>query len=50
MGLSGNALIPLVYGSIADNIGVQQAYWILLPCYTYLFFYAVKGHAIRKWR
>ncbi len=50
MGLSGNALIPLVYGSIADHFGVQQAYWILLPCYSYLFFYAIKGHKIRKWK
>ncbi|NDE62285.1 MAG: MFS transporter, partial [Cyclobacteriaceae bacterium] len=23
MGLSGNALVPLIYGSIADNVGVQ---------------------------
>ena len=50
MGLSGNALVPLIYGSIADNVGVQQAYWILLPCYAYLFFYAIKGHTIRKWK
>jgi len=50
MGLSGNALIPLVYGSMADNVGVQQAYWILLPCYSYLLFYAIKGHTIRKWK
>lgn len=50
MGLSGNAIIPLVYGSIADHFGVQQAYWILLPCYLYLFFYAIRGHKIRKWK
>lgn len=50
MGLSGNALIPLVYGSIADHFGVQDAYWILLPCYLYLFFYAIRGHKIRKWK
>ena len=50
MGLSGNALVPLIYGSIADNVGVQQAYWILLPCYAYLFFYAIKGHTIKKWK
>lgn len=49
MGLSGNALIPLVYGYIADRFSVQEAYWILLPCYLYLSFYAIKGHQIRKW-
>jgi glucose/galactose transporter len=49
MGLCGNAILPLLYGWLADRSGVQQAYWILLPCYCYLFFYAVYGHRIRNW-
>jgi len=50
MGLCGNAILPLVYGWLADKWGVRQAYWVLLPCYCYLFFYAVYGHRIRNWR
>lgn len=49
MGLCGNAILPLVYGWMADRNGLQQAYWVLLPCYCYLFFYAAYGHKIRKW-
>lgn len=49
MGLCGNAILPLLYGWLADRSGVQQAYWILLPCYCYLFFYALYGHRIRNW-
>ena len=49
MGLCGNALLPLAYGWLADRWNVRQAYWILLPCYCYLFFYAVYGHRIRNW-
>jgi glucose/galactose transporter len=49
MGLCGNAILPLVYGWLADRNGLQQAYWILLPCYCYLFFYAGFGHKIRQW-
>jgi glucose/galactose transporter len=49
MGLCGNAILPLVYGWLADRWNVRQAYWILLPCYCYLFFYAVYGHRIRNW-
>jgi len=49
MGLCGNAILPLVYGWLADRNGLQQAYWILLPCYCYLFFYAGYGHKIRNW-
>jgi len=49
MGLCGNAILPLVYGWLADRNGLQQAYWVLLPCYCYLFFYASYGHRIRNW-
>ncbi|MCE7067948.1 sugar MFS transporter [Dyadobacter sp. CY326] len=49
MGLCGNAIMPLFYGYFADTLDVRQAYWVLLPCYLYLVFYAVKGHKLRKW-
>lgn len=50
MGLSGNALIPLLYGYFADRWGLREAYIILLPCYLYLMFYAFKGYSIRSWK
>lgn len=50
MGLCGNALMPLVYGYVADIYNVHVAYWVLFPCYLYLIFYAVKGYGVRKWR
>ena len=49
MGLCGNAILPLIYGYLADHFTVRNAYWVLLPCYLYLVFYAVYGHRIRKW-
>jgi FHS family L-fucose permease-like MFS transporter len=49
MGLCGNAILPLLYGYLADHFGVRTAYWVLLPCYVYLVFYAVYGHKIRRW-
>ncbi|QKZ13280.1 sugar MFS transporter [Spirosoma sp. KUDC1026] len=50
MGLCGNAIMPLVYGYFADSFSLQQAYWVLLPCYLYLLFYAVYGHKLKTWR
>lgn len=50
MGLCGNAIMPLAYGAVADAVNVQQAYWVLFPCYLYLVFYAVHGHKIRRWK
>jgi glucose/galactose transporter len=50
MMLCGNAIMPLIYGYFADVYDVRLAYWILVPCYIYLVFYAVKGHQIRSWK
>jgi glucose/galactose transporter len=49
MGLCGNALIPLGYGWLADEYSARSGYWILLPCYLYLTYYAVAGHKKREW-
>jgi len=49
MGLCGNAILPLLYGWLADLYNTRYAYWILLPCYLYLVFYAFYGHKIRRW-
>jgi glucose/galactose transporter len=49
MGLCGNAILPLFYGHFADLYDLRTAYWVLLPCYLYLVFYAFPGHKIRHW-
>lgn len=49
MGLCGNAILPSVYGYFADKIGVHYAYWVLIPCYLYLIFYAFYGHRVSRW-
>jgi len=49
MGLSGNAILPLIYGLLADRYGLRDAYWVLFPCYLYLAYYAFYGHRVRRW-
>ena len=49
MGLCGNAILPLFYGYFADLYDLQLAYAVLIPCYLYLIFYAIRGHKIRQW-
>ena len=48
MAISGAAVLPLLYGRIADVINAQTAYWILIPVYLYILFYAVLGHKVRS--
>ena len=44
MGIAGGAILPLVYGKLAETVGSQQGYLIMLPCYLYILYFAVKGH------
>jgi len=48
MGIAGGAIIPLVYGQLADMFNTTQAYWIAMPCYLFLLYYAVRGHKLGK--
>lgn len=50
MGLCGNAILPLLYGLLADVWGLRLAYLVLIPCYLYLVFYAFYGYRVRHWR
>jgi len=50
MGIAGGALLPLLYGRFVDLFNPTQAYWILVPCYLVLFYYAFSGHKIRSWK
>ncbi len=50
MAFFANALVPLLYGWISDNSSLRDAYfWILLPGFAYLMFYAYSGYRITSW-
>lgn len=48
MGIAGGAIIPLVYGALADHWNPQDAYWMMVPCYLFILFYATTGHNIGR--
>ena len=47
MAISGAAVMPLLYGRIADVTTPKSAYWIVIPIYLYVLFFAMKGHKMR---
>jgi len=49
MGLCGSAIVPLIYGYFADTFNTHVAYWVLMPCYLYLLYYAYYGYKVRTW-
>ena len=57
MALCGSAIIPLIFSYFVDvSTGVtvfeamKTTYWILVPCFLYLIFYATIGYKIKSWR
>lgn len=50
MAIAGGALLPLLYGHLSDIVTPRSAYWLMLPCYALILWYAAAGHKIRSWR
>ncbi|WP_375335692.1 N-acetylglucosamine MFS transporter NagP [Shewanella sp. VB17] len=52
MGIAGGAFGPLFWGltSSISSIGQQGGYMVMLPCYLFILFYAVKGHKMKSWQ
>ena len=40
----GGAIIPEIQGFLSDTFGYQRSFCIVLLCYAYIFFFAVRGH------
>jgi glucose/galactose transporter len=43
----GGALIPTIYGFLKDYVGARNAYWVIVPIFFYILYYALRGHKIR---
>jgi len=40
----GGAVIPEIQGLLADAFGYQKSFIVVLLCYAYILFFALKGH------
>ena len=57
MALCGSAIMPIVYNvfvemnaSLSPFEAMKQAYWILIPCFAYIVWYAASGYKIKSWK
>ena len=49
MGIAGGAIIPKLFAVLKEVFDFQQTFClIMLPCYMYILFYAIKGHTIGR--
>ena len=42
--IAGGSVIPLLYGFLKDWVGSQAAYWIGIPCFLFIMYYAYIGY------
>jgi FHS family L-fucose permease-like MFS transporter len=49
MMIAGGAILNSSYGILSDIIGTQNAYWLVVPMYVYIFWYAATGHKKKSW-
>lgn len=48
MAIAGGAIVPLIYGKLAVAFSTQAAYWICVPGYLIIMYYAFIGHKAGK--
>ncbi|GIZ16069.1 glucose/galactose MFS transporter [Capnocytophaga catalasegens] len=48
MAIAGGAILPLVFAALKDNFGMQNAYWLCLPCFAFILYYGMAGHKVGR--
>ena len=50
MAIAGGAILPVVWGLLSDLWSPQQAYWLAIPCYLIILYFALWGNKLRHWK
>lgn len=48
VGIAGGAILPKIWANLGEKIGLQQAFWIMVPAYLFILYYAIAGHKVGK--
>lgn len=48
VGIAGGAIIPKIWAWLGDVVGYQPAFWIMIPCYAFILYFATAGYKIGK--
>lgn len=48
MAIAGGAILPLIYGKLADSFSTQAAYWVCVPGYIIIMYYSFSGYKAGK--
>lgn len=48
VGIGGGAILPKIWALLGEEYGYQNAFWILVPCYLFILYFAMYGHKVGK--
>jgi len=48
MAIAGGAILPLVYGQLSEMWNPKDAYLMMVPCYLFITYFAMKGHRVGR--
>lgn len=48
MAIAGGAVLPTIFGFLKDLYGMQNAYWLCLPCFVFILYYGMAGHKVGR--
>lgn len=46
VGIAGGAVIPKVWANLGEKVGFQEAFWIMIPCYLFILYFATYGYKV----
>ena len=46
VGISGAAILPKVWANLGEHIGFKEAFWIMVPCYLFILYFATYGYKV----
>ena len=48
VGIAGGAILPKVWAILGEHVGLQKAFWVMVPCYLFILYYAIAGYKLGK--
>lgn len=46
VGIAGGAVIPKIWANLGEKVGFQEAFWIMVPCYLFILYFATYGYKV----
>ena len=48
VGIAGGAIIPKLWAMLGNQVGMQHAFLVMIPCYLFILYFALRGHKVGK--